>query len=1669
MKKLFLFFWALPFILLGQNSITYFKSEPAFIKNYGQFDKRNWLSNEKIEYGIEYNNANVFFSKKGVTYRFDKYIKNPELIEGEFEKEGENEPKKLNISELINIHWLNANPDVKIIAEGERSTYHSYAIKNANGKIINKNYIKAYKKIIYKNLYNNIDLEYKFHHNGGFEYSFILHKGANPSDIKMKYTTAHTNRGGEYINIELDSNGELQIKTSLSSVTEHMPMSFYSENHQKIKSHFVFEKNILSFSLGSYDNTKGAVIDPWVVSPNFNTSTAVWEVETDASGNVYAIGGETNMELRKYDSNGNQLWTYNTPWDTSSVWLGTLATDENGTSYITAGTAPAMERIDNNGNQVWHIDGPQPLIDPDTYEWWSITFNCDKTKLIVGGTYAPNASGTDYYASIYDIDLNNGNILNRTDLTHSTAGGFSLDMPIEVRSIAPTNNSKYIFLTHQKVGAINQNLGFCPNEEPDYMVDNQEELAYKCENYLPEHQNGGGLKAIIANDNYFYTHTGDKIRQWDVTSGALINTVTIPGGTSEVNSLGKVVVHNSGLSVDANGNVYAGADGSVIKFDENLNILQTSNVGFTVYDVSVNSNGEVIACGAEQDNTAANRNGKIAAVSMNAGGQYAPTCCDVNICHPDTLCLDDSPITVEVSSPGGTFSGDGITDANNGTFDPSVAGVGTHTITYSKACGSETVDIEVLACTPIDVCDDGTNYTASGGTFTINWYDWETISTDINSEQECIDCPNADPEYTLGFYTGCSESTCNYDDWVQIGSGTSLDPANINSWPILITDGIDTVIYNSASEVPACSPCTQPTLSETHTDETCSGDNTGSIDLTITPGSGSSYSVSWSGPNSYTANTEDISNLGAGTYTVTVTDNSNSSCTATLQVTIQEGQATEDASFTASDFCEGNPVAPTVTGLAGGTFSFNPQPSNGETINPSTGLISGAIGGNTYTIEYTTTGSCPGTSTQTITVFANPTPTISGSTTFCTGSSTTLDAGAGYASYAWSPNNETTQTITVNTNGTYSVTVTDNNGCSGNASVDVTEASSLSPHITGVAAICSGASTILDAGAGYATYTWSPNGETSQTINVTTAGTYSVTVTDNGGCSGTDQVTVTEHDNPTPVISGSTSFCSGSSTMLDAGAGYSSYIWNTNANTQTINVNTAGTYSVTVTDNNGCSGSSQVNVTESASLSPVITGGLYICSGSSTILDAGAGFTSYQWNTGANSQSISVNTAGTYSVTVSDNSGCTGTDQVTVEVNNLVINASEDITVCDGSPVNISANVISGGNPPFEYHWSNGSSAQTISVNPTTSTIYTVYVTDASGCTSNTESVTVNVTSPVELLLYASQDSVCPGDPVLISTHISNGVPPYVITDNDGNVVNTPYTIYVSQTTDLTYTVTDACGSSATDNITIGTYPVPYLSIQADKLNGCEPLTVNFIEESASNDNYTYKWYFGDNNENNLSFNHQVTHIFESPGVYDIGLTVTTDKGCESSLMINDMIEVYQKPDAKFQAKPEYVTIIDPVINFYNLSQNASSYIWSFGDGDSSNTENPIHKYLEINDYKVSLVAISENGCRDSVYQNIKVDDVYTIYVPEAFSPDNDGINDVFICKAHGIDLDNFNMKVYDRWGEIIFETDDIYTGWDGKVKGGNMAENGSYIWLVTFKTFSGTEYQKRGTVTLFR
>lgn len=453
-----------------------------------------------------------------------------------------------------------------------------------------------------------------------------------------------------------------------------------------------------------------------------------------------------------------------------------------------------------------------------------------------------------------------------------------------------------------------------------------------------------------------------------------------------------------------------------------------------------------------------------------------------------------------------------------------------------------------------------------------------------------------------------------------------------------------------------------------------------------------------------------------------------------------------------------------------------------------------------YAVLVTAANGCADTATATVTELTSLTVNISGALNYCPGGNTTLTASGGN-SYIWNDaNNSTAASITV-TAGNYSVTGTDANGCTGSASVVVTQNTPPTINISGTLSYCEGSNTTLTA-SGASNYVWDDANNSTNTSITVTQGNYTVTGTDANGCSATASATVSENALPAISISGLLNYCVGGNTTLTATGG-STYLWNTGDATASITV-TQGNYEVTATDGNGCIGNASATVTETSSLVVNIDGNLTFCSGTATTLNATGG-TSYTWGNGINDPNITITQAGVYSVTASDAS-CTGTASVTVsEIQATPVNLGNDIIVCENLAVTIDA-----GGGYVSYTWNNGEDTQTLS--PDASGNYAVTVVDANGCSASSS---VNVTfGSFPVVQLGNDTTVNKGGSVNISPVITptpTGSVTYLWqSEGDGLLSCTNCaspTITVQDTTVVTLTYTNEFGCSAQDNFTIFTIP----------------------------------------------------------------------------------------------------------------------------------------------------------------------------------------------------------------------------------------------------------------------
>jgi gliding motility-associated-like protein len=662
--------------------------------------------------------------------------------------------------------------------------------------------------------------------------------------------------------------------------------------------------------------------------------------------------------------------------------------------------------------------------------------------------------------------------------------------------------------------------------------------------------------------------------------------------------------------------------------------------------------------------------------------------------------------------------------------------------------------------------------------------------------------------------------------------------------------------------------------------------------------------------------------------------------------------------------------------------------------------------------------------------------------------------------------NQLNPTHTFNNPGTYQVMLVavDSNTCNVVDTVYRTIQVFSVPvaNVTPDTSICEGEAVQLVASGG-TSYTWT-GGVTNPTSNTTIASpttttTYTVVVTNPGGCSDTAQVEVEVRPVPTALASGGGFICPGDSIPL-TGSGGVSYGWSPGGSlTNTSSANTVAfpnattTYTLTVTAANGCEDTDTVQVSVSA-VNAIPGPSIDLCIGSQVQLNASGGG-SYLWTPGTGLSSTTSaspianpTTTTTYFLTVTDSIGCTDTDSMTVTVRPLpIVDAGPNqVILCELDSTLLTATGA------LNYNWtptatlSNPGGSTTYAF-PTSTTTYTVVGTDQYGCENDDTLLVEVLPAPVPQVWGA--DTICADSSLQV---FSSGGVAYLWSPAsafDDPTVQNP-TVTLSSSTDLVVTVIGANGCDNRDTLRIPVTPTPQIEIfggeficLGDDMTllaiGDGPVTWSTGETRPriQVEPITDTWYSAS------------TVVDECPSLPDSIQVVVDD----------------QLPIAEFQATPDSGWI-PLTTTFINLSQGASSYSWDFRDGFTSNEFAPVHTFQDTGRFEVELIAYNANGCPDTAYQRIIVGADFTIYVPSAFSPNGDGLNDYF--ETPWIGVREFHIQIYDRWGMLIFESFDPNFKWYGVFKG-DPCQEGVYTYVVEARGYLSERVRKAGTVTLVR
>lgn len=733
----------------------------------------------------------------------------------------------------------------------------------------------------------------------------------------------------------------------------------------------------------------------------------------------------------------------------------------------------------------------------------------------------------------------------------------------------------------------------------------------------------------------------------------------------------------------------------------------------------------------------------------------------------------------------------------------------------------------------------------------------------------------------------------------------NVSPSSTTTYTVLVTD--ENNCSNSASETIVVNPLPVPYISGELS--FCQGGRT-----ILTASGGASYQ--WS--NNATGNVLAVS--AGGTYTVTATNVQG--CSASTNVTVTANSLPVVMITDNTSICQGQTATLTASATSNCTYTW----STGSYENS----IHVSATGN-YTVTVTNANGCFVNRSVNVTVHNNPQITLMGTTTLCEGQSTQIAAYANEnATFTWS-NGTNNSVATFFETGIYTVTATNNYGCSNTASSSITVHPRPVPTISGELTICPNGSTVLTASNG-SSYRWS-TGSTQSSIYVspTSPTSYSVTVTDAYGCQGSTSSLVTIGSTPTVNISGERQICAGQSTQLNATAGFASYAWSTNTNTPSIITSTAGVYKVTVTNALGCEASDSITV--EVNELPQLNFGMQhsICAGQSHTytLPQDPNLT-YAWSNNAVGNEITVYNAGIYTVTATNQYGCSRSASDSLNVHPIPTpSITGSTSICRGSSTVLTAQ---GGN---SYAWSNGATTSDIAVFPVTQTTYTVTAYNNFGCSASTSAtVSVKVLPSVN---FTGNRNFCPGESTSIT---ANGGTTYLwstgASTSSINIQN-PGTYFV--------TVTNSVGCQRSDSVVIGVYDQPSVSI-----SGQSPLCLGSTSTLTASGCYTYSWSTSETGPS-IVIRPQETTTYTVTG--------TDVNGCRATATKTVVVE--ELPNVQIAGILEICQGDTTTLT----ATGGTAYIWSNG-----NTTNSI-RVSDAGNYTV--VATNEHGCSASKTETLTV------------------------------------------------------------------------------------------------
>ncbi len=1173
-----------------------------FLENKGQMTDMQGNAVNGLLFKASAGSADMYITTWGISYVFFQ-VETHNSLRASLQNKNEKHP--LHDDSLsgqycradMNLVGANIQPE-NIVREDESEDITDYYIGGLCPDGI-KN-VHTYGKITIKNIYPGIDWVL-FSGKHGVEYDFIIHPGADPSQIKMKYKWADKPA--------LQADGSLSISTPLGNIKEGVPVSYEGKAKNKIVTNYVIQDSTIQFELGKYNKNETLVIDP----------PLVWATYIKDNG-----GGSALVDVYDIYDDGTYVWI--TGQNNSYNTFPTI--DPGGGAYFQGiigdrgGINAFIMKFTLSGVLIWStyyggsngFDRGYSISSDGTNVW--VTGEAESTDFPVanpeGATYYQASSGG--YDDVFILQFTIAGV--RQWATYY--GGSRDDIGNSICS-----DGKHVWVTGY---AVSSNFPIF-NQPGAY---NQSTFAVGRNIFILEFT----VTGVQVWGTYFGTGTDDQ--GYSISSDG--NNVWLTG-----QSITPIPIKN----VVGAYNQSTGNGGFIAKFDTS-GVLRwasmfTGTTGTVGY--SVNSDGTNVWLTGR-----VNANGL---PTYNPGG-------------------------------GAYFQGTsgGYNDAFIANFDTSGA------MKWSTYYGGNNSDIGY------SIQSDKANVWLCGSTSSP---DFPTLNPGSGFYQG-TQLGGTEEIFIAQFSTSGVQKWSTYygEDHEDDGSYITTDGKNVFMsadaepayYPVkypTVDPGGGAYFYDSAGalENVIIAKFTWPSPTDSIVDSTnvsCAGSSTGSATVGVRDGT-APYTYLWS-PNGGTLAT--ATGLSAGTYTVTVTDNNNLSATTTVVIT-QPPVLSVSAIAVTNELCNGGNDGSASSTVTGGVMPYTYAWSNGSTISTASNLSAG-----TYTLNVTDSYGCTGsaivliTQPNSVNITANINATIS-----CNGgnngsASVTINAGTAPYTYSWSDaNSQTTASASGLTAGSYTITVMDSCGNSATSSIVISQPNILSVSANPLTNVgCKGGnngsavSTIIGGTMPY-TYSWS-DGSTISTASNLSAGTYSLNVTDSAGCTGTASVLITQP------------------TMLDITA---------------------------------------------LPISNVLCNGGNDGSASSSVSGGASPYT-YLWTNGETTDTAINLSAGSYTLTITDNNGCTGTVSVYITQPTPIKDSIAKASVCAGDTASLS-DFSSGGIPPYTYLWSNGATTSTIRVAPLVSRKYLLTVTDSNGCVATDTGFVIVNQPPVLTLIFQSKDTVC--------------------------------------------------------------------------------------------------------------------------------------------------------------------------------------------------------------------------------------------------------------------------------------------------------------------------------------